>query len=351
MLGPVVVDLAGKRMTDQERERLRHPLVGGVILFSRNFESCDQLAELTAEIRAVRDPPLLISVDHEGGRVQRFRKGFTVMPAMAELGRLWETDVLGACRTATATGYVLASELRAHGVDFSYTPVVDPDWKRSEVIGNRSFHPDPRVVTLLANHLCHGLHMAGMSNCGKHFPSHGWAFADSHHVLPRDERPLEDILATDAAPYKWMGVSLASVMCAHIVYETVDTQPAGFSRRWIQEILRGQLGYTGLVFSDDLSMAGARVVGDPLQRAQGAIDAGCDVILVCNDAAAAEATLSGLKWKRTKEFDERLALIMPRGPAPTRAGLADDVFYREALAQVDAWLRTLAPKEPQARSM
>src|SRR5215831_10788353 len=272
MLGPVVIDVEGASLSEPERERLRHPLVGMVILFARNFRSPDQLAHLTAEIHALRDPPLLIAVDHEGGRVQRFRTGFTVIPAMAELGRLWDTDVLSACRTAIAAGYVLAAELRAHGVDFTFAPVLDLDWGRSSVIGDRSLHADARVVAMLANHLCHGLLLAGMANCGKHFPGHGWPAADSHHAIPVDERRLDAIMAADAAPYRWLGAALTSVMPAHVVYETVDRLPATFSRRWIEQRLRRELGFSGIVFSDDLSMEGARVAGGLLESAQAAID-------------------------------------------------------------------------------
>ncbi len=204
-LGPVVVGIDGLELSGQERARLAHPLVGMVILFARNFDSPDQLCRLTAEIHALRDPPLLIAVDHEGGRVQRFRTGFTRLPAVRRLGELWDRDVQLACRTAASFGYVLAAELRAHGVDLSFTPVLDLDWGRSSVIGDRAFHSDPRVVAMLASHLCHGLAMAGMANCGKHFPGHGWAEADSHVAVPSDDRGRSEILAQDAAPYRWLG--------------------------------------------------------------------------------------------------------------------------------------------------
>jgi beta-N-acetylhexosaminidase len=350
MLGPVVVDVEGASLTAHERERLRHPLVGMVILFARNFRSPDQLTELTTEIHALRDPPLLIAVDHEGGRVQRFRSGFTVVPAMAELGRFWDTDVLGACRTAISAGYVLAAELRAHGVDFTFAPVLDLDWGRSSVIGDRSLHADARVVAMLANHLCHGLLLAGMANCGKHFPGHGWPTADSHHAIPVDERALDDIMAADAAPYRWLGAALTSVMPAHVVYETVDRLPATFSRRWIEERLRRELGFSGIVFSDDLSMEGARVAGGLLESAQAAIDAGCDMILVCNDSSAAERVLEGLRWNRPENFDARLARIAPRGAALDRNALASDATYRNALGDIESW-RSTVPKVVQARSM
>src|SRR5512137_716465 len=218
MLGPVVVDIEGTRLTETDRRRLAHPLVGMVILFARNCQSPDQLRALTAEIRALRSPPLLIAVDHEGGRVQRFRQPpFTRIAAMARLGRLWDEDLLLASRTATAVGYVMAAELRAHGVDLAFAPVLDLDWGHSGVIGDRALHRDPRVVTLLAAHLMHGMAMAGMANCGKHFPGHGWPAADSHVAVPVDGRGSAAILAADVAPYRWLGVALAAVMPAHVV--------------------------------------------------------------------------------------------------------------------------------------
>lgn len=336
-LGPVVVDIAGTTLTAEDRERLSHPLVGMVILFSRNFESVEQLARLTREIHALREPQLVIAVDHEGGRVQRFRQPpFTRLPAMAELGTLWDNDVLLACRSATSAGYVLAAELRAFGVDLSFTPVLDLDWKRSGVIGDRAFHHDARVVAMLSNHLCHGLALAGMSNCGKHFPGHGWAEADSHTHIPEDGRALDALLATDAAPYGWLGVSLASVMPAHVVYPQVDRLPAGFSRRWIQEILRERLGFAGAVFSDDLSMEGARVCGDVTECAQAAIEAGCDFILVCNDGAAADQVLQTLKWRSSPGFEQRLARLQPQGQALKMERLQASEMYRVARADLAA---------------
>jgi beta-N-acetylhexosaminidase len=351
MLGPVVIDIEGLQLTESDRARLRHPLVGMVILFARNFRSPDQLARLTAEVHALRDPPLLVAVDHEGGRVQRFREGFTAIPAMADLGRLWDRDVLLGCRTALSTGFVMGAELRAHGVDLTFAPVLDLEWKRSRVIGDRSFHADPRVVAMLANHLCHGLLLAGMANCGKHFPGHGWTAADSHHAIPVDDRLAEQILASDTAPYRWLGPALTSVMPAHVVYSAVDSMPATFSRRWIEGTLRGDLGFTGIVFSDDLSMEGARVAGGLLESAQAAIDAGCDMVLVCNDAASADLVLEGLRWQRTEGFDRRIARLVPRGRAAEPEQLALDETYRRARADIDSWSRGTPPQNVQARSM
>jgi beta-N-acetylhexosaminidase len=335
-LGPVVVDVEGVALNDAERARLRHPLVGMVILFARNFESVEQLQALCASIHALRDPPVLIAVDHEGGRVQRFREGFTRLPAPRCLGELWDRDVLAACRAASAFGFLLAAELRACGVDLSFAPVLDLDWQRSTVIGNRALHGDARVVAMLAAHMTHGMRIAGMANCGKHFPGHGWAEADSHIDVPYDPRDRAALLSGDTAPYGWLGVTLAAVMPAHVIYPQVDAQPAGFSRRWIQDILRGELGFAGAVFSDDLSMAGARVAGDVVAGAQAALDAGCDFILVCNDAAAADTVLARVRWQRGAAFDERLERLRPLGVAPNLDSLHGSALYRAAQAEIAA---------------
>ena len=333
-LGPVVVGVEGKSLTAADRERLAHPLAGMVILFSANYESPEQLIRLCSDIHALRDPPLLIAVDHEGGRVQRFRDGFTRLPSMRQLGELWDLDVLQACRVAASLGYVMAAELRAHGVDMTFAPVLDIDHGRSAVIGDRALHFDARVVSMLAAHLTHGLLLAGMANCGKHFPGHGWAEADSHVALPVDNRQREGILKNDAAPYRWLGPMLAGVMPAHVVYLQVDREPAGFSRHWIKKVLRGELGYTGAVFSDDLLMAGAGAAGTVVERAEAAFNAGCDFALVCNDTAAMDQVLEAVKWKRTAPFDARLARLQPRGNAPTMAELGDAELYRSARRDV-----------------
>ena len=338
MLGPVVVDLEGTRLADADRRRLAHPRVGMAILFARNYESPEQLRELTTEIHALRSPPLVIAVDHEGGRVQRFRQPpFTRIPAMAGLGALWEQDVLQACRTATAAGYVMAAELRAHGVDLTFAPVLDLDWGTSGVIGDRALHRDPRVVTMLAAHLAHGMAMAGMANCGKHFPGHGWPAADSHVAVPVDERRRAEILGSDAAPYRWLGVALAAVMPAHVVYPQVDDRPAGFSARWIKGLLRRQFGFTGAVFSDDLSMEGASVAGGIVARGQAALDAGCDFVISSHDPAATDELLAGLRWRRTASFEARLARVTPRGAAASMEGLRRDPTYLAAREEVLAW--------------
>ncbi|RYY97187.1 MAG: beta-N-acetylhexosaminidase, partial [Comamonadaceae bacterium] len=254
---PLIIDIAGHALTDADRRRLAHPLVGGMILFARNWENREQLAALCAEIKSVRDD-LLISVDHEGGRVQRFRTdGFTHLPPMRAFGELWMKQgpqpegaaAMLAMEAATAAGYVLGAELRACGVDFSFTPVLDLDYGDSEVIGNRAFHGDPRIVSMLARSLMLGLLQAGMANCGKHFPGHGFVKADSHLEIPVDKRSLKAILADDAVPYQWLSTVLTSVMPAHVIYPKVDSLPAGFSPRWFNAILRDRLGFQGAIFS------------------------------------------------------------------------------------------------------
>lgn len=315
--GPVMVDVQGVVLTEAEKTRLRHPLVGGVILFTRNFESRAQLTELCRQIHAERDEPLLIAVDHEGGRVQRFRSdGFTALPAMSVFGELWSSDSLAAMRLATETGYVLGAELRSCGVDLSFTPVLDLDYGVSKVIGNRAFHRDPRVVAMLARALIQGLMLAGMAACGKHFPGHGAVEADSHHEIPVDTRSFDEIMQEDAAPYGWLGdMVLPSVMPAHVIYKEVDPQPAGFSRHWVQKVLRQDLSYDGVVFSDDLTMEGATVAGDILARAQAALGAGCDMVLVCNRPDLADDLLGRLDFPHGQDSVERIRRLMPRVPA------------------------------------
>lgn len=327
-----MVDVAGPVLTKEEKKRLRHPLVGGVILFARNFQDRQTLCELTARIHKVREEPLLIAVDHEGGRVQRFRTdGFTPLPPMRELGRIWDREPLQAMRLATESGYVLAAELRACGVDLSFTPVLDLDYGVSKVIGDRAFHRDPRVVAMLARALVQGLALAGMAACGKHFPGHGFVSADSHHEIPVDPRNLERILSEDSAPYGWLGdIVLPSVMPAHVIYPKVDDKPAGFSRRWIQDILRRRMGYDGVVFSDDLTMEGASVAGDILARAQAALNAGCDMVLVCNRPDLADELLGRLTHVSEPASIERIRRLMPRYPAADWNDLQADRRYQHA---------------------
>ncbi len=311
--GPVVLGIEGCELSAADRRRLAHPLTGGVILFTRNFESSRQLKALTGEIRALRTPALLVAVDHEGGRVQRFREGFTAIPAMRTLGELWDRDVAAAASEAARLGRTIATELRAHGVDFSFTPVLDLDYGASAVIGDRALHANPNAVAHLAAALHDGLRAGGMSAVGKHFPGHGHVAADSHTDLPVDERTLADIVAQDLVPFGAMVQhGLEAIMPAHIVFPAVDTAPAGYSRRWLLEILRGRLGFDGLVFSDDLGMAGAERAGDLVARAETSLAAGCDMILACNDFAAADELLANFTPMPNDDLTRRAAAMEGR---------------------------------------
>ncbi|HSA90363.1 MAG TPA: beta-N-acetylhexosaminidase [Burkholderiales bacterium] len=325
-LGPAVIDVVGTALADEDRARLRHPAAGAAILFSRNYDDPGQLDSLIEEIRRLREPQLLVCVDHEGGRVQRFREGFTAVPAMRELGRLWDRDREAAKEAAGGAAYIIGAELGAHGVDFSFAPVLDLDYGSSTVIGDRALHFDPNAVGALAAAIVRGFADAGMAAVGKHFPGHGFAQADSHVDVPRDERSLAEILKKDLAPYRAaIDAGLAGVMPAHVIYTQCDAEPAGYSRYWLQEILRGRLGFQGLVFSDDLSMAGASTAGGPPQRARAALAAGCDMVLLCNDPEGQNALLESLKDFRVGN-PQRLERMRKKGGRDLRRSVA----YREA---------------------
>ncbi|RYZ11168.1 MAG: beta-N-acetylhexosaminidase [Comamonadaceae bacterium] len=354
---PLVIDVAGRSLTAADRRRLAHPQVGGVIHFARNWHDRAQLTALNAEIKRLR-PDLLICVDHEGGRVQRFRDdGFTRLPSMRSLGAMWMRDeaegegagAMRAARAAVACGHVLAAELRACGVDFSFAPVLDLDHGPSSVIGDRSFHRDARVVSLLARSLTHGMLQAGMAHCGKHFPGHGFVAADSHVDVPVDDRPLSEILADDARPYDWLVGTLIAVMPAHVIYPQVDARPAGFSSRWLQAILRQRLGFDGAIFSDDLSMeAGRRIDGRLLSytdAALAALDAGCDLALLCNQSVGEGTALDGFldgfdaaresgRWSPDPRSEARRRALLPSGPAVGWDELQASPAYRAALAML-----------------
>lgn len=312
--GPVMLGIEGPELTAADRERLLNPLAGGAILFTRNYTSSAQLERLTTEIHALRDPPLLIAVDHEGGRVQRFRDGFTAIPPMRTLGEAWDRDVAGAAREAMRWGALLASELRAHGIDFSFAPVLDIDHGTSAVIGDRAFHRNPNAVAHLAAAFMEGLNAGGMAAVGKHFPGHGFVTADSHVELPRDDRPLDRIATVDLVPFAALiRKGLAAVMPAHVVYPAVDAKPAGYSKIWIGDELRGRLGFDGLVISDDLDMAAAALAdGDIVARAVAAQAAGCDIVLACNDMAAADELLDRWRPETAPDLARRMARMEGR---------------------------------------
>ncbi len=309
--GSLMVDVAGTWLTSEDRQFLRQPEVGGLIIFARNIESPRQVRELCASIRAIR-PELLLAVDQEGGRVQRLRQGFVRLPPMRAIAGHPNAESL-----AEHCGWLMATEVMAVGLDLSFAPVLDLDYQRSAVVGTRSFEGDPERAAVLAGAFIRGMNAAGMAATGKHFPGHGWAEADSHVAIPHDERSLETIRANDLVPFQRLSKHLAAVMPAHVIYPQIDSQPAGFSRRWLQDILRGELGFDGVIFSDDLSMAGAHVVGDAASRIEAALTAGCDMGLVCNDRAAAELALSAAQRLQVSPPAARLHRMRGQGMAST----------------------------------
>jgi beta-N-acetylhexosaminidase len=312
--GSLMLDVQGTWLSAEDRQILRQPEVAGLIIFARNIEHPRQVRELSESIRAIR-PDLLLAVDQEGGRVQRLRQGFVRLPAMRSLAEHSDAQQL-----AEHCGWLLATEVLAVGLDISFAPVLDLDHRRSAVVGTRAFESDPQRAAVLAGAFIKGLNAAGMAATGKHFPGHGWAEADSHVAIPTDERSLEQIRASDLLPFVSLIPRLAGVMPAHVIYPQVDSQPAGFSRRWLQDILRGELGYRGVIFSDDLSMAGAHVAGDAAERIEAALRAGCDMGLVCNDRAAAELALGRL---------QQLKVAPPQGLQAMRRRAFPGCEYRQ----------------------
>jgi beta-N-acetylhexosaminidase len=325
-LGPVVFDPVGTVLTDDDRRRFTHPAAGGAILFARNYESPEQLIALTDEIERLREPALPICVDHEGGRVQRFKAGFTAIPPMRELGKLWDRDRDAGRAAARAISYIIAAELAAHGVDFSFAPVLDLDYGGSSVIGDRALHFDPNAVGALAAAIVQGFADGGMAAVGKHFPGHGYATADSHIAVPRDERPAKDLFRKDIVPYQTaIQAGLAAIMPAHVIYAQADAEPAGYSKYWLREVLRGKLGFTGAIFSDDLSMEGASTVGGIPERARAALEAGCDLLLLCNDPEGQDRLLESLGDLPVAQ-PERLERMRHKGGRDLRKSVA----YRQA---------------------
>ena len=332
-LGPVMLDIDGTALSPADRDLLREPAVGGVILFTRNYESPAQVADLVAEIRALRSPPLLVAVDHEGGRVQRFREGFSAIPPMRQIGHAYDRDSEGALVTARKAGWLIASELRAAGIDLCFAPCVDLDWGVSEIIGDRAFHNKPDAVGELAGAFCRGLRSAGMAAVAKHFPGHGAVVADSHLKLPVDRREYGNVL-DDMRPYdKLISNGLvAGVMLAHIVYREMDDLPAGFSPFWIDRELRSRLGFGGAVFCDDLSMQATRDYGSMAERATRALRAGCDMVLVCNDRHAAQQAVSALNDYSNPLSLVRLARLHGTGHVLRETLLASDEWHQACAA-------------------
>jgi len=332
-LGPLMIDIAGAELTAEDIQVLSHPLVGSVILFTRNYRDTAQLTALTAAIRGVRSPQLLIAVDHEGGRVQRFREGFTRLPAARLLGRRYDQDRREALSLAQSVGWLMASELRAVGVDFSFAPCVDLDYGVSEIIGDRAFHKDPDAVAALAVAYMSGMREAGMASVAKHFPGHGAVIADSHVALPVDRRKFVDLEA-DIRPYRpLIDNSLTAVMGAHVVFPAVDPLPASLSKRWITGVLRRELGFHGCVFADDLSMAGAAAFGGVIERAELAFAAGCDVLPICNDRQAVKSVLEHFGPEAgTAASQARMVRMRARGEPPTK--LNSDRQWQQTVANI-----------------
>ncbi|MBL1278596.1 MAG: beta-N-acetylhexosaminidase [Ectothiorhodospiraceae bacterium] len=326
-LGPIMLDLVGLEISAQEREILLHPLVGGVILFTRNYESPDQLQRLVSDIHSLREPHLLVSVDHEGGRVQRFREGFTALPPAGVFGEIYADDPKRAKQLAETCGWLMAAELRAEGVDFSFAPVLDLDYGVSSVIGDRAFHREPEIVGDLAISYMLGMQRADMLATGKHFPGHGAVVADSHVDMPVDQRRYEEIYAQDVKPFgRLIQAGLDAIMPAHVIYEQVDDKPACFSSYWLKTVLRERMGFQGVIFSDDLTMKGAHVMGNIVERGQAALSAGCDMVLVCNHPDEAIQLLDQLTVINDLVSYARLARLPERHK-----------FDRQQLQQTPGW--------------
>ncbi len=333
-----MLDIEGLELTPADRMLMREPAVGGVILFSRNYASPKQLSDLVSAIRAVRSPPILVAVDHEGGRVQRFRQGFSAIPPMRRFGAEFDRDQDTAIESARMAGWLIASELRAAAIDLCFAPCVDLDHAASEVIGDRAFHSDPETVATLAGAFCSGLRSAGMAAVAKHFPGHGAVLADSHEKLPVDRREYSDIL-DDMQPYERLIANrrIAGVMLAHVVYPEIDSLPAGFSTQWIRQQLRAQLGFDGAVFCDDLSMKATASFGSMPDRARRALEAGCDMVLVCNDRPAAATTVNALNDYANPLSLVRLARLHGTGSVMRETLQASDE-WQHASATFNRWL-------------
>ncbi|MDA1332245.1 MAG: beta-N-acetylhexosaminidase [Proteobacteria bacterium] len=304
MTGRVILDVAGFELIDVDRERLAHARCAGVILFARNFKNKLQLQQLVHDIKAIKEDPLLVCVDQEGGRVQRFQKEFTRIPPMEMLGRLWDQDQKHACTIARHVGIILGSELKHIGIDLNFAPVLDINRKNNSVIGDRAFHEDTKAISALGLELVQGLRLSGVGSVGKHFPGHGGVSEDTHQDEAIDTRDLSEMFNEDIQPFDALIPHLTGIMPAHVTFPSVDDLPACFSIKWLREILRIDLGFEGLVFSDDLSMRAAALMGDVTLRSFKAFEAGCDLVLVCNDPEAADAALeASVKAKFSDDQD------------------------------------------------
>lgn len=336
-LGPVMVDLEGLELTSEERTFLRQPAVGGVILFSRNYESPEQVRELIDQVHGLRNPSLLVAVDQEGGRVQRFRDGFTRLPAVRHLGDVYDADRQRALALADTSGWLMAAELRAVGVDLSFAPVLDLDRGVSTVIGDRAFHSRPEACAEIAHAYQRGMQRAGMMATGKHFPGHGAVAADSHLALPVDERGYEDLLMEDLVPFERMShFGVAALMVAHVIYARADQHPAGFSSFWLKEVLRRRIGFQGAVFSDDLTMAAAEYAGDHVARARAALEAGCDMVLVCNAQEDARRVVRDRERYHDPAAMMRLVRLHGQGEW-NRTALQATAEWQESVAAVQGY--------------
>jgi beta-N-acetylhexosaminidase len=337
-IGSIMFDLQGTELSAEEKEILCHPNTGGVILFSRNYTDPDQLQALTRNIRNVRHPELLICVDQEGGRVQRFKESFSNLPPPRKIGELYDKDRKSSINHAELTGWLMASELLSVGIDFSFAPVLDLDSGNSQVIGNRAFHSDPNIVAELASAYTKGMRTAGMAAVGKHFPGHGHVKEDSHVEMPIDMRKYEDILMTDILPFKKLiNAGIDGIMPAHVIYPDIEDKPAGFSSVWLEHILRNELKFNGAIFSDDISMVAAEVVGTPLQRVEAAIKAGCDMILVCNNRTMVIDILDNLVIEQQPVTNLCLNRMYGKHPENTYSELHQQQKWKQANKRISAF--------------
>jgi beta-N-acetylhexosaminidase len=335
--GPLMLDLQGPELSEEEREMLLHPAAGGVILFSRNYHSPEQIAALVSEIHALRAPSLLVAVDQEGGRVQRFKEGFSRLPPVCWFGQVYDQNARHGKQLAESVGWLMAAELRSLGVDFSFAPVLDLGRGISEVIGDRAFHAKPVIVAELAHAWMRGVHEAGMAAVGKHFPGHGGVIEDSHQALPVDHRRPQDIMMEDLLPFQRMiDYGLEAIMPAHVIYEQTSQELAGFSNYWLKDVLRKELEFQGVIFSDDLTMAAAEEAGSYAERANAALDAGCDMVLVCNNPAGAAEVLDALSDYSNPVSQMRLIRMHGRR-APDRRDLHLDPRWKAAVEMISRY--------------